>query len=1053
MGIRRWRSFIFTWTLLAVLVLPAAAQNVRGSIGGRVRDESGAVVPKATVRLMHQASSKTQETEAGPEGEFLFSNLPAGEYALEITVTGFQKSKTSLTLLIGQKVEKDVTLKVGQATSVDYVEGYTEVVHHDSPSVGAYISNRQITGLPLDGRNFATLSLLVPGVLPSAEGSALSVRGGFSFSVNGGREDSNVFQLDGVYNGDPTLNGAGVIPPVDAIREFAVLTNSYDASFGRNSGGQINVALHRGGNAFHGTAYEFFRNAALDARNHFAPASEPDPKYQRNQFGVSAGGPIVRERTFFFADYEGRIAREGITRISNVPTAAERSGDFTASFLPTPVVPGFGPLPIIPAFFQHPVGTAIAQLFPLPNRASPGANFVSSPTQRDNEHHFDVRVDQVFKQADLAVRYSFGDRDFFEPFSTAQGSSLVPGYGNHVTPRFHNLMVSETHTLSPNFVNEFRFGFNRVDSAVTHQNAGTSGNAAVGLPDPASSRDLGLSQINITGFATLGHEINSPNANANNTWQFVDQANWVRGKHAWKFGFDFRKVSQNAFRDVQSRGFLSFLGVITGNPLADVLLGLPTVTGRALVDNPQRLRAESYQWFVSDAWRIHPSLLLTAGLRYEFVSPPVDPADRAQVYNPATGGIVQVGTGGVPRAGYASDKNNFAPRLGLAWTLPKSHGNTVLRAGYGMYYDQSPLAPGEGLYFSPPFFTFNLAFQFPMLPPLTLSNPFPGAAFPIPTPPSALTYQRDLRTPYVQHWSLGVQQRLGQGRVLEAVYAASKGTKLLSGRDINQPAPSVVFPNLRPNPLFDDITAVESRASSTFGSLQLRFQQELRHGLTVLAGYTLSESDDDASSFFASTGDPNFPQDSNNVRAERARSNFDARHRFSLSYSYDLPGPQTHEWARRFFGGWQSFGTLFLNTGRPFTVALLSTVDNSNTGRSVLGFGANDRPNIVGSPAVAQQSELAWFNTSAFATPAFGSFGDAGRNILEGPGFATFNFSLVKNIAASERLNVQFRSEFFNLFNRTNYNLPDNFLGSPSFGRITSAGDPRHVQFGVKFLW
>jgi hypothetical protein len=1065
------RAVFFATTLCMALLaaLPGAAQNVRGSISGVVKDASGAVIAGAHVTTTHLDTNRTQSTRSDGSGEFAFTLLPPGRYRVQIEQSGFRKKQHEVVLQVNQDVRRELQLEVGQAAgNAVEVRTIPEMLRTQTGSVGTVIENRQVTGLPLDGRNFAELSLLLPGVAPSAQGSAVSVRGGFSFSVNGGREESNVFLLDGVYNGDPTLNGAGVTPPVDAIYEFEVLTNSYDAAFGRNAGGQINVALRNGGNQFHGTAYEFFRNAALDARNHFAPRNEPKPKFQRNQFGASLGGPIARDRTFFFADYERRIAREGITRLTTVPTQAERAGDFSASCLPAPgpgcpFLAAFGGFVLfLPPAFQHPVGAAIVNLYPAPNRtpsATSPVNFVSSPTQRDNEHHFDVRVDhRLAAISELAVRYSFADRDFFEPFSTAGGASLIPGFGNHVTPRSQNLMVSETHTFSPNFVNEFRFGFNRVASAVTQENAGVDVNAAVGLPSPGG-RDSGLSQIHLTGLATLGHEVNSPNAAQNNTWQILDHATWIRGRHTLKFGGDFRKISQNAFRDVQARGFLNFTGLLTssastfGNPVAELLLGLPTVTGRAIVDNPQRLRAESYHFFASDTWRVLPDLVLTAGLRYEFLSPPVDPRDRAQVYDPATGSIVPVGTGTVPRAGYHADKNNFGPRLGLAWTLPHTHSNTVLRAGYGMYFDQSPLAPGEGLYFSPPFFTFNLAFQFTGLPPLTLTNPFPGAAFPIPTPPSALSYQRDLRTAYVQHWSFGVQQKIGAARVVEVLYAGSKGTKLLSGRDINQPGASPIVPNLRPNPQFDDITAVESRASSRYNSLQLRLQQNLHRGLSVLSAYTLSKSFDDASSFFASDGDPNFPQDSNNVRAERAASNFDTRHRFSLSYSYDIPGPKQNDWARRILGGWQSFGVLSLQSGRPFTVALLSTQDQSNTGRSVLGFGANDRPNITGSAVAANPSETAWFNTTAFSLPTFGSFGNAGRNILTGPGLATFNFSMLKNLSATERFHVQFRTEFFNLFNRTNYNLPDNFFGSPTFGQITSAGQPRRVQFGLKLLW
>ncbi len=1044
-------------SLFAMLLLsiPAAAQTVRGSIGGTVTDATGAYVPGAAVKLVNLSTNLTWQTKSDPVGQYAFNLLPPGPYRVEVVQMGFLKGASEVNLMVNQVVRLDFPMQVaGTHDQRVEVTVLPEIIRTQTAAIGNVIQNRYLTNLPLDGRNFAELALLVPGVLPSAEGSAGSVRGSSSFNVNGGREDANLFLLDGVYNGDPTLNISGLTPPVDAVLEFEVLTNSYDAAFGRNSGGQINVAVKSGGNQFHGAVYEFFRNAALDARNHFAPAGEPDPQYQRNQFGLALGGPIQRDRAFFFVDYQGLILRQGITRVSNVPTAAERSGDFIAHCFPTPqptcpVIPGVGQAPVIPPAFQHPVGAAIAALYPLPNRTTPGANFVSSPTARDNAHHFDARLDvRLGAGSELAARYSFADNTFFEPFGNA--ASQVAGYGNSIPARSQNLMVSEAHTFTPNFLSELRFGWNRNSSFVTQES--TNANSTVGLPSPSNPRDAGLSQINVTGFATLGPEINAPTFGENDTLQILDHLTWVRGRHTLRFGGDFRAVRHAAFRDVQSRGFLNFLGFITGNPVADLLLGLPTVTGRAILNNPQKLRAESYHFFVSDAWRITPTLVLTSGLRYEVVSPAVDPGDRANVYDPATGSLVQVGAGGVPRAGYQADRNNFGPRLGLAWN-PGQRG-AVLRAGYGVYFDQSPLAPSEGLYFSPPFFTFNLFFQFTGLPPLTLTDPFP-AAFPIPTPPSALAYQRDLRTPYVQHWSLGVQQKLGATRVIEATYAGSKGTKLLGGRDINQPAPSVTVPNLRPNPFFDDITAVESRSSSTYNSFQLRFQQNLDHGLGLLAAYTLSSSHDDASSFFASTGDPNFPQDSNNVAAERARSNFDTRNRFSLSLTWDVPRLFSGDsgFARQLANGWQLNSIVIAQDGRPFTVALLSTVDNSNTGRSVLGFGANDRPNVSGNPAAAKPTETQWFHTAAFSIPAFGSFGNAGRNILEGPGFATFNFSVLKDFAATEKLNVQFRSEFFNLFNRANFNLPDNFLGSPTFGQITSAGEPRRIQFGLKLLW
>ena len=1060
-------SKTLAFSLLIVFSSSAFAQTHRSTVRGTITDPNGAVVTGATVKTLNTGTNERRSTVSNEEGIYTISSLAPGTYEVTIEAAGFKPlSITQVILQVNQELRLDRSLEVGEVSgSPGNLYALEPLLKQDSPSLGTVIENRQVENLPLDGRNFYELSLLVPGAVPPAQGSAGSVRGDFAFSVNGAREDSNNFLLDGVYNVDPKLNTFAVRPPVDAIREFEIATSTYDAAFGRNPGAQVNVVLKSGSNDFHGSVYEFHRNAALDARNFFAPSNEPAPKYIRNQFGGSFGGPIRRDRSFFFVDYEGGRSREGLTRITNVPTAAERAGDFSQSLLGTPRNPLTGqPFDggVIPAPFIHPVGRAIAALYPLPNRAAPFANFVSSPTQRDDNDHFDARVDHLLTDnTTLAFRYSLGDRRFFEPFAGPTLSAL-PGYGNEVPRRSQNGMVGLTHVFSPSLVNDARFAYVRVASAVNHEGQGTSINRTVGLPELSTNpRDFGLSFITITGFSPLGHEGNNPQATVTNTFQVIDSASYVRGRQLFKFGFDIRYVQQNGFRDVQSRGLLNFSPfAYTGVALADVLLGLPLVTGGARVDNAQHLRAHSYHFFANDSLRLRPNLTISAGLRYEYNSAPVDSTDRANLYDPATQSLVQVGTGGIPRGGYDSDKNNFAPRVGLAWTLGRE-GNTVLRAGYGVYYDTSPLAPGEAIYFNRPYFDFNLFFPLPGLP-LTLSDPFP-ASFPFPLPDSAQAIQRDLRTPYMQHWNLNVQQQLGRNRVLEVGYVGSKGTKLLSARDLNQPQPSALPPGLpfvpRPVPQFDEINTIESRASSNYHSLQARLQQRLSAGLAMLASYTWSKSIDDASNFFPSAGDPNYPQNSYDLRAERGRSNFDIAHRLSVSYVYDLPigkGRQyladSGAWST-VLTGWQTSGIVTLQTGRPFTVALLREFDNSGTGISALGFGANDRPNVVGNAELSNRTPEAWFNTSAFAFPPPGTFGNAGRNIVDGPGFQSVNASLSKNTSLSERFNLQFRTEVFNLFNHPNLNLPDNFLGSPTFGSITSARDPRHIQFGLKLLF
>ena len=400
-----------------------------------------------------------------------------------------------------------------------------------------------------------------------------------------------------------------------------------------------------------------------------------------------------------------------------------------------------------------------------------------------------------------------------------------------------------------------------------------------------------------------------------------------------------------------------------------------------------------------------------------------------------------VGTGGVPRAGYESDHNNFAPRLGFAWSATPE---TVVRGAYGIYYNQSALAPSEGLYFSDPYFHLDFFFPAQGLPPLTLYDPFP-ANYPIPSPQSGFTFQRDLETPYLQHFSVGVQRQLGGTRSVEAAYVGSRGSSLITGRDLNQPRPSTMSPNLRPNPFFGDITILESAGRSEYNSLQLKFEQRSVNGLSVLGAYTLGKSEDDASGFFPSAGDPNYPQDSQNLRG-RVRA-FELRRAAPLFGRLRVGRAARRRAATAALGlllsDWQVSGVLTLQSGRPFTVALLQEIDNSNTGRANLGFGYNDRPNVVGDPALSDPTAERWFNTGAFVFPAYGTFGNSGRNTVEGPGYQNVNLALMKRLPLGSRSKLQLRLEAFNLFNHTNFNQPDNFLGSPTFGQILSAQSPR----------
>jgi hypothetical protein len=613
-----------------------------------------------------------------------------------------------------------------------------------------------------------------------------------------------------------------------------------------------------------------------------------------------------------------------------------------------------------------------------------------------------------------------------------------------VPRRGQNLAIVLTRA-SAAYVNDVRFGFTRVRIGVFPEDTSIT-NATVGLPRlSAHPRHAGLSLISIAGYSPIGHEYNNPQESTSDSFQISETLTTVWGGHLVKVGGEWYGVRQSAYRDVQARGFLTFVEQgYTGNALADLLLGLPVLTGGATLDNPQNLRASSWSLFVHDDWRATPNLTISAGLRYDYAAPPVDRDDRASLYDAATGSLVQVGTGTMPRGGFVPDRNNVAPRAGFAWT-PDYLRRWVVRGGYGIYYNQGALATSEGLYFNPPFFNLGVYFPAPGLPPLTLDDPFP-ASFPVFIPPSATAYQRDLRTPWMEHWNLGVQHAIGARRAVEVAYVGSRGHALISARDGNQPPASPDPRNLRPNPLFGDITLIESRASSRYDALQLTLRQRVEAGLSVLGSYTYGRSTDDASGFFTSAGDPNFPQDSGNPGAERSRSSFDIRHRLSVALSYELPLS-----ANVWLDGWQLHAIATLESGRPFTVAVHPDIDVSNTGRANLGFGHNDRPNLVGNPTLppGERNAAQWFNTGAFTMPPFGTFGNAGRNSVEGPDYRNVNLAVVKLVQAGP-VRLQVRLETFNLFNRVNLNLPDPFLGSSTFGQVLSAGAPRRIQLGIR---
>ena len=585
----------------------AYTQDHRATVRGVVLDPSFQGLANVEVRVTREETSDTRRVRTDNRGLFTVPELPAGIYRVDVEQTGYGPFVARTELAIGQEFWLRVPLQVGAVVQAVDVTAPFIPVDYDTPALHTFISERQITGLPLDGRNFLELALLAPGTVPPPQGSASTGRGDFALSINGAREDFNGFLLDGVYNVDPKLNTPSVRPPVDAIRQFQVLTSTYDASFGRNAGGQINVITRSGANRLSGSAYEFLRNGTFDSRNYFAPENEDAPRYTRHQFGGSAGGPLVRNRTFFFADYERTHLREGVTRITNVPTLAERTGDFSRSLFNRPInfltgQPFDGG--VIPQPFQSPIGREIAALYPAPNRDTPFANYVSSPTRRDDVDQVDLRIDQsIAAGGRLTGRYSLSDRRLFDPFAG-------PGFPwfRGSAPMFRAAgRISRSRSRMrplPAFVNDVRFGYNRVSIGVFAENTATSNHRSASTLS-TTPRDAGLS---------LSFPLPAIRRSATNTPR-RRRVRRIRSRYrtpprsradvtSSRLAGEWYGVRQSAYRDVQSRGFLNFVNQgYTGNALADLLLGLPVLTGGARLDNPQNLRARNWSLFAQDDWR------------------------------------------------------------------------------------------------------------------------------------------------------------------------------------------------------------------------------------------------------------------------------------------------------------------------------------------------------------------------------------------------------------------------------------------------------------------
>jgi len=1094
--------------LTAALAMVAPAQTTQGGIAGAIQDEKGANIAGARITVSNAVTGLRRDATTADNGFFRVLGLPTGIYELRAEAPGFAATTAKdIEVGIDQIRTLDLVLKVsGQAETVT-VEAHPDLTQTESSKLGEIIDNRKVEDLPLNGRDFAQLARLNPGVAVSGGGGGQQGGEGnvSGFSSNGQRSTSNNFVVDGVDNNNYFAGEAAQLPSIDSIQEFEVQTNTFAAEYGRNSGSVVNLVTKSGTNQLHGSVYEFFRNDVFDARNFFSVGKSG---LHLNQFGGTLGGPIVKNKSFFFLNYEGFRRRAGITRITNVPTLEERAGNFQdASGNPVTVS-------------VNPVSQQIFNtLFPRPNLGD--HQFISSPEQRDGTDQFLVKIDHRLRDSDnLSARYSRTRADLFFPFTPGQSGTNVPGFGLNNNGANHLVALSYTRVLTPRTLNEARFGFTRSNTQLTTEsgpkaatygfNTGWGPDAPLNLGNIPQLAFSGGFVTGSTAVTNLGGAIDQPNRTAVNTFQWVDNISHTTARHNFKLGGDIRYVQLNRLYDLSFSGQISFSGLNNTagvdqnnnptnapNPLIDFALGIPDGALQFVGDSHRNFRNSSFGLFAQDSFKLRKNLTLNYGLRYELNTVLHEAHGRLSTFRPqnfttylnpvpgiqsdlaalrASGVVLQSDVDGI----YDPDHNNFAPRVGLAWDI-LGNGTTVLRAGYGVFYETIIGNIPGNVMLNPPF----LPDYFTPAPFAQWPNAFATSGFPVLT-----VTQQKLKTPYAQHYNLVLQHELPARTLLEIGYVGTSGTKLPRFRQMNQafitqqqidqltpdvrtrmqimgipdfvidnfilPAGIAAIPSVARTPFFGyaQLFQAEDTISSNYNSLQVKVDKRFSHGFSSLLAYTWSHSIDGASVFFGSgaNGTTIFPQDNYNLAAERGNSDFDIRQRLSWSFTYQIP--TLHKLTRVLGEGWQLGGILSLQTGQPFSVL-------TGKGLSATGLG-NDRPDLVGDPNAGPHTVSKWFNTAAFVDNQPLSFGNAGRNIVVGPGFHNFDFSVLKNTHIGEQLNVQFRAEFFNITNHPNFALPSNILAAPNFGELfqtpdaaqnnvgLGSGGPRLIQFAVK---
>ena len=1077
--------------LLLLAAAPSSAQTAHGTILGSITDPSDAAIPGANVRVTNIGTNISNEVPTGAEGGYAVARLIPGQYRVEVSFEGFKTAASpALTLLVNQNLRFDATLEPGTVETVVEVTAVGTLIETDTSSVGKVVENKQIVDLPMVSRNFTDLIVLSPATVTD-NGGALGneqnsfrtrLSGGGSF-IGGGRAGDNTYMIDGVENNDPGFQTPSITPPIDAIQEFRLMNKNYSAEFGGGAA-QINIAIKSGTNEIHGTAYEFLRNDVLNARNFFAEedpiTGRSKPQLRYNQFGASVGGPIAENRLFYFFNYESTRVRTFAPQAARYPTQAQLNGDFSDELPVTDYVTGEQfPNNQVPTSRISGKTRDLLFLFPEPNvQARVGFNTVKTLSRPENVDQYHGRTDWLATQKDnVFIRASFSDQDILRRALRPLGGTLDQQKGR-------NIALAWTRVFSPQWLNEVRIGFSRPISLRAQEGAfeeDIAGSLFRGTDSAPVT--FGAPAIGLTDYSGVGSTGNGPLNYLTNSWSFVDAVSYTTGKHKIKAGIDFRNFLFKEVNSYRPRGHISFTGLFTQNPqnatgnsVADFVLGLPFSAAVNQGEFTSWFHAQVYNLYLQEDWTVSPNLTINCGLRYEYRTPLEEELDRVSIFDPDFPGgrmltpnqaiVDQLNTpligGGASRGLIDPDLNNFAPRVGLAYR-PFRDNRTVVRAGYGVFYSTFEFNEYIFSVLNAPWQKTS-AVNASLESPIDLENLFPTADTPVPIAGamSSLSLERRNRTPYVQQWNFNVQRELGQNWALEFGYLGSKSTKLATRSVISQgmlirpgPDPEVFFPYHN----FAFILIDRTEGISNYHAGFVRLEKRFRDGFYLSAHHTWSKGLSLASSACSVGNDACLGrQNVWNLRADYGPNSYDVTHRFVFSGIWELPfgrgkrfGSAIPAAADLILGGWQLNTIYQVQSGFPFSV----------TARDVSGTRSSffPRANLVGD-ARGRDSEdpNRVFNRFAFAQPGEGTFGNSGRNILRGEGLNNVDFSLFKNARITERINVQIRAEFFNLFNHTQFGpFPGtSFSLDPNsqFGvyrRVQQ--EARIIQLGLKFIF